>query len=187
MLQNTEKQWFYSLFEDLLDLKRWFSLPLLDLWGIFLKRQISLEIPLRKSSSEYAPSVKNPPTSHQNPQEVVENMAYMPNSCHSFRFWTTREVRIEVCAREIGGGSEECHSVPSSISPALAKVSFKRAAKNFLVWLWFWLPFLYIFTRSYQNIVFLGLFPSAIYNIHSICLYFVITSTYLRLHLIVLC
>ncbi|CAJ0932741.1 unnamed protein product, partial [Mesorhabditis belari] len=52
----------------------------------------------------------------------------------TFKWWATRDVRLDVCAVEIDGrGEEECHRLPSETSPAPAEVAFRRAANNFMI------------------------------------------------------
>ncbi|CAJ0569321.1 unnamed protein product, partial [Mesorhabditis spiculigera] len=51
----------------------------------------------------------------------------------SFRWWATRDVRLEVCAVGPPGTPEECRSLPAETSPAPAEVSFRTASTQFTI------------------------------------------------------
>ncbi|KAK6110550.1 hypothetical protein QQG55_40215 [Brugia pahangi] len=44
----------------------------------------------------------------------------------SFRFWTTRNVALEICARDRSLNAAECHLVPMALSPALVSIKINK-------------------------------------------------------------
>ncbi|VDM22371.1 unnamed protein product [Wuchereria bancrofti] len=49
----------------------------------------------------------------------------------SFRFWTTRNVALEICARDRSLNATECHLVPMALSPALLTVEVKSINNDY--------------------------------------------------------
>uniref|UniRef100_A0A0R3RYB0 MAM domain-containing protein n=1 Tax=Elaeophora elaphi TaxID=1147741 RepID=A0A0R3RYB0_9BILA len=44
----------------------------------------------------------------------------------NFRFWTTRNVTLEICARNRSLNAVECHLAPMALSPALVSIKFNK-------------------------------------------------------------